>query len=115
MKRRDRTIISKSVFTSQNPKAKNMLLLVQNLQSLGAAGGRQAGDDAHDAGATDLAVAAHGAAADEVLVGLGVVEAADDGPDDVDGGTDALNNEGAALVVLDGVGVVTEEEIAKER
>lgn len=46
------------------------------------------------------------AALDEVLVGLWVVEAADDGPHQGDRSGDALRDGGAALVRADGVDVV---------
>lgn len=46
------------------------------------------------------------AALDEVLVGLGVVEAADDGPDSLRRRVDSLGEEGGALARCHGVGVV---------
>jgi len=46
------------------------------------------------------------AALDEVLVGLGVVEAADDGPDSLRRRVDSLGEEGGALARGHGVGVV---------
>lgn len=55
----------------------------------------------------DVAVADDDMAAlEEVFVGLGVIEAADDGPDHGDGGGDGLDDGGAALVGAHGVGVV---------
>lgn len=55
----------------------------------------------------DVAVADEEVAAlDEVFVGLGVVEAADDRPDGGERGGDLLDHGGATLVWTDGVGVV---------
>lgn len=54
----------------------------------------------------DFAVAVEDVAAlDEVFVGLGIVESADDGPDGGDGSGDLLDDDGAALVGADSMGV----------
>lgn len=45
-------------------------------------------------------------ALEKVLVRLRVIEAADDGPDGVDGGGDRLDDGGGALVRTNGVGVM---------
>ncbi|CAL5388853.1 unnamed protein product [Camellia sinensis] len=83
-----------------------MALVVEDLEALGAVGGGEAGDDVHFPESSDPAVAVDDVAAlDEVFVGLGVVEAAEDGPDGGDWGGDLLDHSGAALVGSYGVGV----------
>lgn len=69
-----------------------MLLVVENLEPLGAGGGGKAGDDGDLPDAADAAVAAHVAALDEVLVGLGVVEAAHKRPHDACRSVDFLGD-----------------------
>lgn len=76
-----------------------MLFVVQHVKAFYAGGGRQAGDDVHLSESARLAIAGDdGAALDEVLVDLGVVEAAEDRPDGGDRGGDGLDDSGAALL-----------------
>lgn len=85
-----------------------MSLVVDQIQPLRAGGGGQAGDDVDIARLADR----HGeiggdmAGLDEVLVDLGLVEAAHDGPDGVERRVDALGEEGGGLGGrVDSVGV----------
>jgi hypothetical protein len=87
------------VVPTNDTKADDVLLLVENLEALGAACSGEAGDDVDLPETADFAVADEEVAAlDEVLVCLRVVEAADDGPDGGDGGGDVFHHGGATLV-----------------
>lgn len=106
----DGTVIIEPVVPANHAEAHNMLLVVEDIEALGAGSSRQTGDDVDFAEGADVAVADDDVAAlEEVLVGLGAVEAADDGPDGGDGGGDGLDDGGAALVGADGVGVVVQD------
>jgi len=88
-------------------EAHDVAFVVEDLEELGAGLRRHAGDDADFPERAHFAVADDDVAAlEEVLVGLGIVEAADDRPDGGDGGGDGLDDGGAALVGGHGVGVV---------
>lgn len=90
----------------------NVALVVENLEALRAYGGGEARDDSDLTEGSDVAVAEDDVAAlDEVFVGLGIVEAADDGPDGGDRGGDLLDDGGAALVWGDSVGVVASDGV----
>lgn len=104
----DGAVILKAVIATNHAKAHNMAFVIKDLEALGAVYGREARYD------LDLPESAYVAVPDDdvtalekVLVGLRVVEAADDGPDGGDGGGDFLNRGGAALVRTDGVSVIT--------
>lgn len=92
---------------ADHAEADDVALIVQDLQSLGAAHRRQAGDDADLSQGAHVAVSEGDVAAlDKVLVRLWVVEAADHGPYGGDGGGDLLRDGGAALIGANGVCVV---------
>ena len=86
--------------------------VVEEVEALCAGAGGEAGDDAdlaEAAGAEGVAgfgVRAERAAADEVLVHLRAIEAADDGPDGGRRRLDALRQQGGALARPHGVAVV---------
>lgn len=111
MESSDGVVIAEPMLATNAPETKDVLVFVQNLESLRATGSRQPRNEPNFPGASDLAITAHGAAPDEAFIGLGVIEAADDGPDGIDGGRDMLGDEGAALIISDVVGVVTPDEV----
>lgn len=103
----DGAVVGQAVVSADDPEADDVALVVKYLEALGAAHGWHAGDDSDLPQRADVAVSQDDVAAlDEVLVGLRVVEAADDWPDGGDGGRDELRGGGAGLVWADGVGVV---------
>lgn len=75
------------------------LVVVEDVETLYAVAAREAGDDADVAEAANLnlAAASDGAAADEVFVDLGKIEAADDRPNGGRRREDSLCQEGGAL------------------
>lgn len=75
----DGSVIGEAVVPTYDAEADDVLFLVQNLEALCAVGGGEAGDNVDLTEGADFAVADEEVAAlDEVLVGLWVVEAADD-------------------------------------
>ncbi|KAK6929514.1 hypothetical protein RJ641_005719 [Dillenia turbinata] len=105
---RYRSVIRQPVVPSDNPEADDMALVVKDLEPLRAGIGGKARDDVDLSEGTHVAVSEDDVAAlEEVLVGLGVVEPADDGPDGGDGGVYGLHDDGAALVGTHHVVVVT--------
>lgn len=116
MERGDGAVISEAVVAADHAEAEDVALVVEEVEALGADGGGEAGDDVDFTEGADVAVAEDDVAAlDEVLVGLRVVEAADDGPDEGDGGGDLLDDGGAALVGGHGVGVVASHGVGEWR
>jgi len=115
MKSSDRTVIIEPVVPTDNAEAHNMALVVEDIEALRAGSRRQSGHDVDFPECADVAVADDDVTAlEKVLVSLGVVESADDGPDGGDGGGDGLDHGGAALVGADGVGVVVEDFIGNQ-
>lgn len=103
----DGAVIGEAVVPADDAEAEDVALVVEDVEALGAGGGREAGDDVDLTKSANVAVADEDVAGlDEVLVGLGVVESADDGPDGGDGSGDLLGDGGAALVGVEEVGVV---------
>ena len=102
-----RAIVSESVFPTDDAEAKDVTLIVEDLEALGAVLRGQTGDDVYLTESADIAIANDDMATlDEVLVSLRIIEAADDRPDGGDGSSDLLYDGGAALVGTDGVYVV---------
>jgi len=81
----DGSIIVEPVISPHDAEAQNMLLLVQNVQSLGAGSCRETRDDLNLSQAADLdlqiPLTPYGAVADELLVDLRLVEAPHQRPD----------------------------------
>ena len=103
----DRSVIGEAVVTTDHAEAEDVALVVEDFEALGAVGRGEAGDDVDLAESADISIANNDVATlDEVLVGLWIVEAADDGPDGGDRGGDLLDDGGAALIGADDVGVV---------
>ena len=103
----DRLVVSQAVVPADDAEADDVALVVEDLEALGAPAGGEAGDDVDLAEGAHVAVSDDDVAAlDEVLVGLGVVEAPHDWPHGGDGGVDLLDHGGAALLGAHGVGVV---------
>lgn len=108
----DGAVVAQAVLASGDGESEDPAGVVEEVEALGAGAGGEAGDDAdlaEAAGAQDLAgvgVGAERAAADEVLVHLGAVKAADDGPHGCRRGVDALREERGALARAHGVAVV---------
>ena len=105
-------VIFEAVVPTDDAEADDMALVVEDLEALGAGLGVEAGDD------VDLPEGTDGdgdvddvAALDEVLVGLGVVEAADHGPHSGDRGGNLLDRGGAALVGANIVSVLTRDGV----
>uniref|UniRef100_A0A2P2JPW6 Uncharacterized protein n=1 Tax=Rhizophora mucronata TaxID=61149 RepID=A0A2P2JPW6_RHIMU len=107
MHSRHRTVILHPMLPSNDTKPRDSAVIVEDIEPFGAGGSRQPGDDCDVAGGPHIKreVGSHGAALDEVLVGLGLVEASNYGPDDVVGGVDALGQERGAFPRVDSVGV----------
>lgn len=94
---RHRFVVVKPVLSADNPEAQNPVVVVEELEPLGAGGGWEAGDYSHFPDASYSAIAGDEAAAfDEVFVALWVVEAADERPNHRGGGVDSLGYEGGA-------------------
>ena len=93
-------LVAKAVLIADDGEAEDEGGVVEEVEALGAGLGGEAGDDGEVAGGADgeAEVGGDGAALDEVLVDLGLVEPAEDGPDDRDGGGDLLGEEGGGLV-----------------
>lgn len=105
----DRAVIVEPMVPADDAEADDVSLVVEDLEALGAGPRGEAGDHVDLSESADVAVSDYDLAAlEEVLVGLGVVEAADDGPDGGDGGGDGLGHRGAALVGAHRVGVVVD-------
>lgn len=81
----DRAVVFEAVLAADDAEPGDATVFVEEVESFGGGGGWEAGDDIDVSGAADghLEAVFDGAAFDEVLVGLWVVEAADDGPDGV--------------------------------
>ena len=93
----DGAVVVEAVFAADDAEAEEVLVVVEDLEALGAGGGGEARDDGDFTDAADAAVAgAHVAALDEVLVLLRVLEAPDEGPHRVCRRVDALRYDGAA-------------------
>lgn len=103
----DGAVVGETVIAADHAEANDVALVVQDVEALGADGGREAGDHAHLPERAHIAVAQDDVAAlHEVLVGLRVVEAPHHGPHGGDGRRDLLHNGGAALVRRHRVDVV---------
>lgn len=91
----DGAVVAEAVFAADDAKAGDAADVVEEVEAFGAGGGGEAGDDIDVPSDADGHVKGlfDGAALDEVLVGLGLVEAADDGPDGVGRRLDALGEE----------------------
>lgn len=93
----DGAIVVEAVLAADDAEAEEVVVVVEDLEALGAGGGGEARHDGDLADAADAAVAgAHVAALDEVLVLLRVLEAPDEGPHRVCRRVDALRYDGAA-------------------
>ncbi|KAF5453717.1 hypothetical protein F2P56_028600 [Juglans regia] len=105
-------VIVETVVPTDDAKAEDVALVVEDLEALGAGGGGQSrhhldlSDSAHVTVAVDDV-----AALEEVLVGLRLVESSDQGPDGRDGSVDGLDHSGAALVGPEGVGMVEGHQV----
>ncbi|CAH9074336.1 unnamed protein product [Cuscuta europaea] len=108
--RRDAAVVVEAVLAADDAEAEDVPVVVEDLEALGAGGSGDAGDDGDLPDAADAAVAGHGAALDEMLVLLGVVEAADEAPDDGGGGVDVLSDERGAGVGQGIEGVVAADQ-----
>lgn len=100
-----RPVVPQAVVPADDAESGHAPLVVEDVEPLRAGGRRQTGDDADvtqraDADAEPLP---HAAALDEVLVRLGLVEAADDGPHVLRRRVDALREYGGALPCVDPV------------
>ena len=104
----DGAVVTEAVFATDDAEAGDAADVVEEVEALGTRGCGEAGDDIDVASDADGHVEGlfDGAALDEVLVGLGLVEASDEGPDGVWRRVDALGEEGGALAGADEVGVV---------
>ncbi|KAF7825493.1 protein BZR1-like protein 2-like [Senna tora] len=103
----DGAVIGEAVVPADDAEAEDVALVVEDVEALGAGRSGEARDDVDLTESTDVAVANEDAAGlDEVLVGLGVVESADDGPDGGERSGDLLSESGTALVGTEEVGVV---------
>ena len=81
------------MISTDDAEAENMALVVKDLETFGAPGGREARDDVDFTESTNFTIPNDDVTAlHEVLVSLGVIEAADDGPDSGDGGGNLLND-----------------------
>lgn len=105
-------VIVETVVSTDDAKAEDMALVVEDLEALGAEGG---GQPRHH---LDLSESAHVtiavddvAALEEVLVGLRLVESTDHRPDGRDGSVDGMDHGGAALVGPEGVVVVVGHQV----
>ncbi|GFP96834.1 abscisic acid receptor pyl6, partial [Phtheirospermum japonicum] len=106
----DRPVVTQAVLAADHAEAHHVLLVVQDLEPLGAARRRQAGDHAHLPETAHVAVADDDVAApEEDLVGLRLVEASHDGPHGVHRRSDRLHRRRAALVGRQRVGVVVHD------
>ncbi|BAT84031.1 uncharacterized protein HKW66_Vig0115240 [Vigna angularis] len=95
----DGAVVGEAVIAADHAEANDVALVVEDVEALGADGGREAGDHAHLAERADVAVSQDDVAAlHEVLVGLWVVEAPHHGPHGGDRRRDLLHHGGAALV-----------------
>ena len=104
MQRRRRPIIHELVVAADDADHHDMRLVVQPVEALGAPLGRQPRHDGELPDAAGAAVAgAEAAVLDELLVGLRLVELADDGPDERERRLDGLGDDGAALVAGEAV------------
>lgn len=93
--------------SANDAEAENMTLVVKDLEALCAPGSGEARDDADFTKGTNFTIPNDDVTAfDEVLVSLGIIESADNGPDGGDGGGDLLDNGRAALVGTNWVRVV---------
>jgi hypothetical protein len=108
----DGAVVAQAVLAAGDGEAEDPAGVVEEVEALGAGAGGEAGDDADLAeaagaeGVAGVGVGAERAAADEVLVHLRAVEAADDGPDGARRSADALRQQRGALARPDGVAVV---------
>ncbi|KAL7112218.1 hypothetical protein ACP275_05G138300 [Erythranthe tilingii] len=107
--RSHRPVVAQAVLAADDPEAEHVALVVEDLQPLGGGGGGEAGDHRQLADAAHAAVADEAAALDEVLVGLGVVEAADQRPHRLRRRVDPLRDEGCA-----GVGQCVEQVVGAD-
>lgn len=100
------------MISADHTETDDVLFIVEDFKSFGANGGGETGDDTDFTESAYVAVAEDDVTAfDEVFVGLGIVEATDDGPDGGYGSGDFLDDGGAALVGRDGVGVVASDGV----
>lgn len=117
MKRRHRPVIAQTVVPSDDAEADDVALVVEDLQPLRAGHGGEARHHVDLAEGADVdAVAVDDVAAlDEMLVGLGVIEASNDGPHGGDRRVDGLDHDGAALVGSHGVRVLANHRVRHHR
>lgn len=104
-------VIAKTMLSPNNLEAQYVPLVVKNLEPFCAAGCRQSRHHTHFSGAAHLAISSHGAATNEMLVGLRIVEPADYRPDYFRWSMDPLHHHRAALVLGDDVSVVAPYQI----
>lgn len=107
MKGEGRLVVTEPMVTSHDAELHDVAVVVEVVEPLYAGLGRQPGDGVYVAHAPDAnGAGAHGAAADEGLVGLGVVKLAHHWPHNGQWRVDGLDIGRATLVGGDGVGVV---------
>lgn len=112
----DRAVVGQAMVPANYAETDNVPLFIEDLEAFGAPCRGEAGDDVDFPEGADVAVATDEVAAlHEVFVGLGVVEAAHDGPHGGDGGGDLLRHGGAALVGGHRVGVVSRDRVRHRR
>jgi len=84
-------VVMEPVLAADHAEAEQVVVVVENLEALGAGGRREARNDGDLPDAADAAVAwAHVAALDEVLVLLRIIEASNQGPHRVRRSLDTL-------------------------
>lgn len=103
----DGAVVPQAVLAANDAEARDAAAVVEDVEALGAGGRRQAGDDVDVARVAHRhpEPLAHGAALDEVLVGVRLVELANHGPHRVRRRVDSLRQQGGALARVDSVGV----------
>lgn len=95
--RGDRFVVPETMLAADDGEPGDHAIVVEDVEAFGAGACGEAGDDAdiaEAAGGDGIGGVLDGTGADEVLVGMGTVETADDGPDGAGGGGDALGEEG---------------------
>ena len=99
VERRHGPVVPKAVVAANHAEAHHVPLVVEDLETLGARNGGEAGDHEHLAERADSNAVAgdHVTALDEVLVPLRFVEAPHHGPHGGDRRLDGLDHDGAAL------------------
>lgn len=108
--RRDATVVVEAVLAADDPEAEDVLLVVEDLEALGAGGGRNAGDHRDLPDAPHAAVANHPAALDEMLVLLRVIEPPHERPHHARRRVNMLRDERRACVGQGIEGVVAADQ-----